>query len=230
MFATIKQIFNRKNKDLQKKILFTLGALFIFKLGTAIAVPGVETSSLKDLGFLELLNTMGGGAMENFSIFALGVMPYITASIITQLLQMDIVPYFSELKKQGPVGRQKINQINRYLGIIFAFIEGFAFAFAFLGSGQPTLEYMYVATIMTAGTAFLLWLGDQITQKGIGNGISLIIMAGIISELPTMFVTAFNGLIVDSSLSLPLGILSFVGFALIDGPLLNATIPILMSG
>ena len=128
---------------------------------------------------------------------------------------MDIIPYFSELKKQGPVGRQKLNQITRYMGIIFAFIEGFAFAFAFLGSGKSTLDYMYVATVMTAGTAFLLWLGDQITQKGIGNGISLIIMAGIISTLPTMFVTAFKELIIESGLALPLGILSFVGFVIV---------------
>ena len=102
MFATFKQMFNRKNKDLQKKVLFTFAALFIFKLGTAIIVPGIDKDSLTgNLGFLELLNAMGGGAMEKFSIFALGVMPYITASIIIQLLAMDIVPYLTELSKQG---------------------------------------------------------------------------------------------------------------------------------
>lgn len=214
MFQPLKQLMSPINKDLRKRILFTLGALLIFVVGTGIQIPGTPNVT-GSLGFLDLINVMGGGALKQFSIFALGVMPYITASIITQLLQMDIVPYFSELKEQGPVGRQKINQINRYMGIIFAFIEGFAFAFAFLGSGQPTLEYMYVATIMTAGTAFLLWLGDQITQKGIGNGISLIIMAGIISELPNMFITAFNELIVEGSLALPLGIAAFVGFVII---------------
>ena len=194
MFATIKQIFNRKNKDLQKKILFTLGALFIFKLGTAIAVPGVETSSLKDLGFLELLNAMGGGAMENFSIFALGVMPYITASIIIQLLSMDIVPYLSELTKQGISGRTKMNQITRVVGIILAFVQGYIYSFAFVKNGTA-LDYLQYSVILTAGTAFLLWLGDQITAKGVGNGISLIIMAGILSSLPSMFVTAFNSLV-----------------------------------
>ena len=122
---------------------------------------------------------------------------------------MDIFPYFSELKEQGPVGRQKLNQITRYMGIIFAFIEGFAFGYAFLGSGKTTMDYMYVATILTAGTAFLLWLGDQVTQKGIGNGISLIIMAGIISTLPNMFITAFKELIIDSELALWLGIILF---------------------
>ena len=214
MFQPLKQLMSPINKDLRGRILFTLGALLIFVVGTGIQIPGTADVA-GSLGFLELINVMGGGALKQFSIFALGVMPYITASIITQLLQMDIVPYFSELKNQGPVGRQKINQINRYLGIAFAFIEGLAFAFAFLGSGKSSLDYMYVATIMTAGTAFLLWLGDQITQKGIGNGISLIIMAGIISTLPTMFVTAFNELIFGRGLALPLGIVSFVGFVII---------------
>ncbi len=214
MFQPLKQLMSPVNKDLRIRILYTLGALLIFVVGTGIQIPGTADVT-GSLGFLELINVMGGGALKQFSIFALGVMPYITASIIVQLLQMDIIPYFSELSKQGPTGRQKLNQITRYMGIIFAFIEGFAFAFAFLGNGMKTLDYMYVATIMTAGTAFLLWLGDQITQKGIGNGISLIIMAGIISTLPNMFITAFNELIVDSSMALPLGILSFVGFVII---------------
>lgn len=214
MFQPLKQLMSPINKDLRVRILFTLGALLIFVVGTGIQIPGTADIA-GSLGFLELINVMGGGALKQFSIFALGVMPYITASIIVELLQMDIIPYFSELKKQGPVGRQKLNQITRYMGIIFAFIEGFAFAFAFLGSGKSTLDYMYVATVMTAGTAFLLWLGDQITQKGIGNGISLIIMAGIISTLPTMFVTAFKELIIESGLALPLGILSFVGFVIV---------------
>lgn len=214
MFQTMKQLFAPTNKDLRVRILFTLGALMIFIIGTGVQVPGTADVTV-NLGFLELINVMGGGALKQFSIFALGVMPYITASIIVQLLQMDIFPYFSELKEQGPVGRQKINQITRYMGIIFAFVEGFAFAYAFLGSGKTTMDYMYVATILTAGTAFLLWLGDQVTQKGIGNGISLIIMAGIISTLPTMFITAFQSLITNSDLALWLGILLFVAFVIV---------------
>lgn len=214
MFQTLKQLSSPVNKDLRQRILFTLFALMIFVIGTSVRVPGT-TDVAGSLGFLELINVMGGGALKQFSIFALGVMPYITASIITQLLQMDIIPYFSELKKQGPVGRQKINQITRYMGIAFAFLEGFAFAFAFLGSGKSTFDYMYVAVILTAGTAFLLWLGDQITQKGIGNGISLIIMAGIISTLPTMFITAFQELIIDSTMATPLGIGLFAAFVIV---------------
>ena len=216
MFKTMKQLFTSTNKDLRHRIYFTLGALMIFILGISIRVPGTENLT-SNLGFLELVNTMGGGALKNFSIFALGVMPYITASIIMQLLQMDIIPYFTELTKQGPTGRQKINQITRYMGIAFAFIEGYAFAFAFLGKSANPVEYMYISTVLTAGTAFLLWLGDQITQKGIGNGISLIIMAGIIATLPQMFIDAFNGLIAFDGTTqvIALGIVKFLLFVLI---------------
>jgi preprotein translocase subunit SecY len=215
MFATVKQIFKPKNKDILKRILFTLFALFIFKLGTMIQVPGTE-SITKNLGFLELLDAMGGGAFKKFSIFALGVMPYISASIVTQLLQMDIIPYFSELAKQGATGRAKINKINRYLGIGLAFLQGYVFSFAFLPQGSSAFEYMRIAIILTAGTAFLLWIGDQITQKGIGNGVSLIIMAGIIMTLPSMFVTTFTEMIkTTSTQALVMGIVSFAIFVIV---------------
>ena len=216
MFKTMKQLFTPTNKDLRHRIYFTLGALIIFILGTSIRVPGTKDLT-SNLGFLELINTMGGGALKNFSIFALGVMPYITASIIIQLLQMDIIPYFTDLSKQGPTGRQKINQITRYMGIAFAFIEGYAFAFAFIGKSGDPMQYLYITTILTAGTAFLLWLGDQITQKGIGNGISLIIMAGIIATLPQMFIDAFIGLIPfdGAAQAITLGIIKFILFVIV---------------
>lgn len=214
MFQTLKQLFAPTNKDLRKRIGFTLVALLIFVVGTFVRVPNTPDIS-ENLGFLELINAMGGGSLKRFSIFALGVMPYITASIIMQLLQLDIVPYFSELNKEGPVGRQKINQITRYMGIVFAFIEGFAFSFAFLGKNVTAMDYLYVATLLTAGTAFTLWLGDQITKKGIGNGMSLIIMSGIIATLPTMFISAFNDIVVNSSLATWLGILLFVAFVIV---------------
>lgn len=214
MFHTMKQLFAPTNKDLRKRIGFTLAALMVFIIGTSIRVPGTADIT-GNLGFLELMDAMGGGSLKRFSIFALGVMPYITASIIMQLLQLDIVPYFSELAKEGPVGRQKINQITRYMGIIFAFIEGFAFSFAFLGKNVNAIEHLYVATILTAGTAFTLWLGDQITKKGIGNGMSLIIMAGIIESLPTMFISAFKGLVVNSALSQAIGITLFIAFIIV---------------
>ena len=216
MFKTMKQLFTSNNKDLRHRIYFTLGALMIFILGISIRVPGTQDLT-SNLGFLELINVMGGGALQNFSIFALGVTPYITASIIIQLLQMDIIPYFTELSKQGPTGRQKINQITRYVGIAFAFIEGYAFAFAFLGKTATPLEYMYISTVLTAGTAFLLWLGDQITQKGLGNGTSLIIMAGIVATLPQMFIDAFNGLITFDGTTqvITLGIIKFILFVIL---------------
>lgn len=216
MFATLKQIWAPTNKDLRKRILFTLGALLIFIVGTNLRVPVQATKTLTDnLGFLDLLNAMGGGALKNFSIFALGVSPYITASIIIQLLEMDIIPYFSELAKEGPVGRRKLNQITRYVGIAFAFLQGYAFSYAFMGNAS-SWDYLYVAVILTAGTAFCLWLGDQITQKGIGNGVSLMIMAGIIATLPNTFIDAFNNFIVYTgpTWDIVLGILKFVGFIL----------------
>lgn len=215
MFATIKQIFSPQNKDLRKKILFTLLVLFIFKLGTSIPVPGAE-SITKDLGFLELWNAMSGGALESFSIFALGVGPYINASIITQLLQMDIIPYFSDLKNQGAVGKRKMNQITRYLGIAIAFIQGYVFSFSLYGQTGGALEYLRIAIILTAGTAFLLWLGDQVTQKGVGNGVSLIIMAGIVSSLPNMFITAFEGFVSFSTIGKTIiGLLLFLLFVFV---------------
>lgn len=211
MFSIIKQVFAKKNKDLLIRILFTLGAVTLFTVGTSITVPGTRNIT-SSLGFLELINVMGGGALKKFSIFALGVMPYISASIFIQLLQMDIIPYLSDLAKQGHVGRQKINKITRYVGIILAFIEGYAFAFAFLGKGLPIIEYMYVAIVLTAGTAFLLWLGDQVTQKGIGNGISLFIMAGIIGTLPSTFVKAYRILVLSTGVFTALGLIKFITF------------------
>ena len=217
MFATFKQIFKKTNKDLKSRVLFTIGALFIFSLGNAITVPvsGMEAIT-KDLGFLELLNAMSGGGLKRFSIFALGVMPYITASIILQVLQMDImgISYFQELKEMGEEGRRKINKINRYLGIFFAFVEGYIYSLMYMGKAGTPIDYIETSIILAAGTAFLLWLGDEITNKGIGNGISLIIMAGIINTVPSMMIEAFKSLI-SSGANRFLGSLSFALFVLI---------------
>ena len=194
MFKTMKELFTSGNKDLRHRIYFTLVALTIFILGISIRVPGTENLT-KNLGFLELINTIGGGALKNFSIFALGVMPYITASIIMQLLQLDIIPYFSELKEEGYTGRQKINKITRYLAIIFAFAQSYALCIMYNKTlGLSPMEMMATAVVMTAGTSFCLWLGDEITKKGIGNGSSMIILAGILFSMPRVFVNAYNGL------------------------------------
>ncbi len=208
MFANFKQIFNSKNRDLLKRILFTLGALLVFKIGTAIIVPGVVVDKSK-MSYLEILDAMSGGGFQRASIFALGVTPYITAQIIVQLLCADIVPYFSELSKQGGVGRRKLNQITRFIGIALAFLQGYLYSYAYIGNGTP-MDYMLYSLILTAGTAFLMWVADEITLKGIGNGMSLIIMAGIISVLPGMF----KNLWIELSTSF-LGISIFVAFILI---------------
>jgi len=209
MFATFKQIFSRKNRDLQKRILFTLAVLFIFKIGTAISVPGVNISS-KGLSFLEILNAMSGGAFQNASIFALSVTPYITAQIIIQLLSMDIIPYFSELSKQGGVGRRKLNQITRVAAIVLAFLQGYIYSFTYISNGTA-MDYMTYSLILTAGTALLLWMADKITEKGIGNGMSLIIMAGIINVMPSMFSSLWTELIPTGFL----GILKFILFIVV---------------
>ena len=201
MFKDLKGFFKKGNKDLRKRLYLTIAVLTLYIIGTTIEVPGTQEIT-KNLGFLELLNVMGGGALKRFSIFGLGVIPYITASIVIQLLQMDIVPYLSDLQKQGHTGKQKINKITRYLGIGFAFIEGYAMSYAFLGQDLGVINYLEVAFIMTAGTAFLLWLGDQVTQKGFGNGVSLLIMAGILASLPGTMKTAFETLIKTDSTSL----------------------------
>lgn len=206
MFKNLKSIFNPKNKDIRSRIIFTLLALTIFAIGNTITVPGTKEITA-NLGFLEYLNAISGGGLKQFSIFGLGVMPYISASIVVGLLQMDIIPYFSDLKNDGAKGRQKLNQITRYMGIIVAFIQGIAMSIAF-GISNNALDIMKTALIMTAGTAFLLWLGDRITQKGIGNGISLIIMAGIISTVPRMFIDAYTSLVSGASNTF-IGVLSY---------------------
>lgn len=213
MFAKIKQLFSPSNKDLRHRIYFTLMCLGLFCLGTTITIPWAS-AVYQELGFLEIFNLMSGGGLRSFSIFALGVSPYITASIITQLLQMDIIPYFKELKEEGYTGRQKINRITRYLGILFAFIQGYIITIVYM-KGMSTPEILKTTIVMTAGTCFLLWLGDEVTNKGIGNGISLLIMAGIIQSMPSMFATAFNDLVVAGTYSNIVGSILFAIFIIV---------------
>lgn len=214
MFAKIKQLFSSSNKDLRHRIYFTLLCLGVFAYGTTITIPWADTI-YQELGFLEIFNLMSGGGLKSFSIFALGVSPYITASIITQLLQMDIIPYFKELKEEGYTGRQKINKITRYLGIIFAFIQAYILTFAYM-KGMSSAEILKTTLVMTAGTCFLIWMGDQITQKGIGNGTSLLIMAGIIQSMPNIFATAFNELVTSGTYTNVVGIILFSVFVLVN--------------
>lgn len=193
MFQTISNFM--RVADIRKKVIFTLLMLVIFRLGTFIPVPSVNAEVLANqdkLSVFGILNTFGGGALKQFSIFAMGIMPYITASIIIQLLQMDVVPKFTEWSKQGESGRRKIAQFTRYFTIVLGFIQalGMSYGFNNLASGQlienpgiPT--YLLIAVVLTAGTAFLMWMGEQITEKGVGNGISIIIFAGIVAGMPS---------------------------------------------
>ena len=207
MFRGFSQIFNKANKDLRKRIYITLFCLGLFALGSSVTIPWA-TQIYQDLGFLEIFNIMSGGGLRSFSIFALGVSPYITASIITQLLQMDIVPYFKDLKDQGYTGRQKINKINRYMGIIIGFFQAYVLCIAYMGSASVFVQ-LKTALVMTAGTAFCLWMGDQITNKGIGNGQSMLIMAGIILSMPSIFTGAYYGFITSGTYEPALGIFFF---------------------
>ncbi|MCK1975721.1 preprotein translocase subunit SecY [Jeotgalicoccus huakuii] len=201
MIGKISNFF--KIKEIRNKILFTLAMLIIFKIGTYIPVPGVDPSvfdtGASSGGVLDLMNTFGGGALSNFSILAMGIMPYITASIVTQLLQMDIVPKFAEWARQGEVGRKKLAQFTRYFTIVLAFIQAIGMSFAFnqmfggaLIENNNIGSYLLIALILTTGTAFLLWMGELITSHGVGNGISIIIFAGILGALPSALIQLFQ--------------------------------------
>jgi preprotein translocase subunit SecY len=192
MFRTISNFV--RVADIRNKIVFTLLMLIVFRLGTFIPVPFSNREAIdfmNEQSVFGFLNTFGGGALQNFSIFAMGIMPYITASIIMQLLQMDVVQKFSEWKKQGEMGRRKLAQFTRYATIILAFIQASAMSVGFnaMTGGQlienPSVgKFIVIALVLTSGTAFLMWLGEQITAHGVGNGISILIFAGIVAAVP----------------------------------------------
>ena len=197
MFKTFSDFL--KNKDIRKRILVTLFILFIFRLGAAIPAPGINSTVIKlsANSILGMMNILGGGSIEQMSIFSLGVGPYITASIIIELLAMDIIPPLAEMAKSGKKGRQQMDRITRYLGVAMALIQGY-FIVRLL-SGQYHMvdnpgfaSYAYIAVIFTAGTMFLLWLADKITQYGIGNGTSMIIFAGIVADMPNNWKVVYN--------------------------------------
>lgn len=192
MFRTLSNFW--RVADIRKKILFTLLMLIVFRIGTFIPVPFTNKDAIyfmNQQNVFGFLNTFGGGALQNFSIFAMGIMPYITASIIVQLLQMDVVPKFAEWRKQGEMGRKKLAQFTRYFTVVLAFIQAIAMSIGFnaLAGGllieNPSFgKFLVIAIVLTAGTAFLMWLGEQITAHGVGNGISILIFAGIVAAIP----------------------------------------------
>ena len=192
MFSLLKNAIT--TKDIRQRLLYTLMVLVVFRIGTHITVPGVNASAIESFassGFFGILNTFSGGALSNFSIFSMGVSPYITASIVVQLLQMDILPTFVEWSKQGEVGRRKLNTATRYLTIVIGFFQAFAISFGFnayanygLINNPGISTYLLIALVLTAGTMFVTWLGDMITVNGISNGVSIIIFAGIVARMP----------------------------------------------
>ena len=185
-----------KIKQVRSKILFTLFIILVFRIGTTITVPGINAkalSSLSDLPFLNMLSLVSGNAMRNFSVFALGVSPYITASIVVQLLQMDLLPKFVEWGKQGEVGRRKLNQATRYISLVLAFVQSIGITAGFATLSRTKLvanpnwqTYLLIGALLTTGSVIVTWLGEQITDKGYGNGVSMIIFAGIVSGIPGM--------------------------------------------
>ena len=220
-----------KSKDVRGRIFFTLSILLIYVLGLLIAVPGVTANvgeALADNDILGIMNMLSGGALDSFSIFALGVSPYITASIIVQLLQMGVLPKLQELAEQGEAGRRKINDITRYLGLLLGAVQAygmivtldnrgtFDFSAIFPDLTSKWLAYVYVIAIMLAGTMFVMWLSDQITQKGIGNGVSMIIFAGIVKEIPANYSQVWDILVGTKTAGAEMfnGLLLFIAYVM----------------
>ncbi len=205
LIETIKNIF--KIEELKNRILYTLGILLIYRLGSFVTIPGINPTALEalqsqsaDNGLVGLLNMFSGGAFSNASIFALGIMPYISASIVIQLLGI-MVPYFQKIQREGESGRRKINQWTRLLTILVMVVQAPAYIGnlysqlgpdAFVLGGSSVLFTITSTVILIAGTMFVMWLGEKITDKGIGNGVSLIIMVGIIARLPYAFLAEIN--------------------------------------
>jgi len=219
-----------KSKEVLKKILFTLLAFLVYKAATYITIPLVNPDFISqfftdnDGGLIGMANALTGNALKNYSIIALGIGPYITASIVVQLLQMDIIPVLKEWAEEGETGKQKINQLTRYLAIGLGFAQALAMTLGFELSGGGILDvgvsssfvvYVYIAIVMTGGTAFLLWLSDQITLRGIGNGTSMIIVAGIVSTMPNMFVSLFERYVSGSDGALTVGWQTYITFGIV---------------
>tara|TARA_Y100000816_G_scaffold75336_1_gene50961 strand:- start:2835 stop:4115 length:1281 start_codon:yes stop_codon:yes gene_type:complete len=193
---------SQHTNDLRNRILFTLVILAIYRLGTFVPLPGIDPQQLQTLmegnqkGLLGMFNVFAGGAISRMAIFALGIMPYISSSIIVQLLT-GVSDYFKNLKAQGEIGRRKITQITRYGTVLLATLQGYGLAVGLESSANLVINpgmFFKISTVTTivAGTVFLMWLGEQITQRGIGNGISLIIFSGIVAEIPRALVTTFE--------------------------------------
>ena len=223
-----------KNKDVRGRILFTLGIMLIFRIGASITIPGVtiDQSAMDTSNVLSMMNLLGGGALQSFSLFALGVSPYITSSIIIQLLSMDVLPALTELTKQGQSGRKKIEMATRYLTLVLGAVQAYGITVTMQNTDVITLagtgfwDYFKLVVYLVAGSMLVMWMADQITVKGVGNGVSMIIFIGIVSSLPTQLYSAFyeffvtqlmtgdTGRILQGALELGIYVLAYLGIIL----------------
>ena len=206
MLSFLKSVF--KKGEMRRKVVFTLGMLFVFRLGAAVTIPYINakaiSGSASNSGIFGIMNLLGGGTLERFSLFSLGVSPYITSSIIIELLSMDVIPALSRWQKEGQTGKKKKDTVTRYLTLALAAIQGGSLTYAF-DKGYKILNstgiwtYVYVVVIMAAGSMIAMWIGDQITIKGVGNGTSLLIFTGIVSNLPTQLISTYGTMVTYKS-------------------------------
>lgn len=206
MLNFFKEVF--KKGELRRKVVFTLGILFVFRLGAGIVIPYIDTSAITSAatssGIFGIMNMLGGGTLEKFSLFSLGVSPYITSSIIIELLSMDFIPALAQWNKEGNTGKKKKDKVTRVLTLALAIIQGGSLTYAFdkgysILASSSIWTYVYVVIVMAAGSMFTMWLGDQITIKGVGNGTSLLIFTGIVANLPNSFISSFKSMVTFGS-------------------------------
>ena len=206
MLNFFKEVF--KKGELRRKVVFTLGILFVFRLGAGIVIPYIDTSAITSAatssGIFGIMNMLGGGTLEKFSLFSLGVSPYITSSIIIELLSMDVIPALAQWNKEGNTGKKKKDKVTRVLTLALAIIQGGSLTYAFdkgysILASSSIWTYVYVVVVMAAGSMFTMWLGDQITIKGVGNGTSLVIFTGIVANLPNSFISSFKSMVTFGS-------------------------------
>ena len=206
MLNFFKEVF--KKGELRHKVVFTLGILFVFRLGAGIVIPYIDTSAITSAatssGIFGIMNMLGGGTLEKFSLFSLGVSPYITSSIIIELLSMDVIPALAQWNKEGNTGKKKKDKVTRVLTLALAIIQGGSLTYAFdkgysILASSSIWTYVYVVIVMAAGSMFTMWLGDQITIKGVGNGTSLLIFTGIVANLPNSFISSFKSMVTFGS-------------------------------
>lgn len=206
MLNFFKEVF--KKGELRRKVVFTLGILFVFRLGAGIVIPYIDTSAITSAatssGIFGIMNMLGGGTLEKFSLFSLGVSPYITSSIIIELLSMDVIPALAQWNKEGNTGKKKKDKVTCVLTLALAIIQGGSLTYAFdkgysILASSSIWTYVYVVIVMAAGSMFTMWLGDQITIKGVGNGTSLLIFTGIVANLPNSFISSFKSMVTFGS-------------------------------